>query len=114
MSVLDLPPRLVCDHIHSLVSKHINEYAGDKAHPVVFRVTFSLADAIIFLLVCKDPLTGNTNPKEIQDRKFPILSPDGLEGIRSEVRDAKRKEKASNDIRKFVIIDSLCLLSRRS
>ncbi|KAF9499161.1 hypothetical protein BDN71DRAFT_1503210 [Pleurotus eryngii] len=83
---------------HSLVLHHINKYAGDKAHPVVFHLTYCLADTIAFLLICNDPLTGNTNPKEIQDQSFPILSAEGLDGIRSDVQAATKRAKVLNDI----------------
>ncbi|KAF9493810.1 hypothetical protein BDN71DRAFT_1508300 [Pleurotus eryngii] len=83
---------------HKEVTESIIETASDKAHPVVFRTTSCLSDALIFLLVCKDPLTGKANPKERQDHKFPLMTLDGLQEIQDGIRRAKISAQAEDDI----------------
>ncbi len=72
----------------------VKESPRDKAHRVVFRLTWTLADAIVFLILSND----DGNPKDQQDRNHPILSEDAANVLRSAIRDARRKAREEEDI----------------
>ncbi len=73
----------------------MKESPRDKAHRVVFRLTWTLADAIVFLILSND----GGNPKDQQDRSHPILSEDAADVLRSAIRDARRRAKEEEEIR---------------
>ncbi|KAF4584515.1 hypothetical protein EYR38_001270 [Pleurotus pulmonarius] len=72
----------------------VKESPRDKAHRVVFRLTWTLADAIVFLILSND----GGNPKDQQDRGHPILSEDAADVLRSAIRDARRRAKEEEEI----------------
>lgn len=73
----------------------MKESPRDKAHRVVFRLTWTLADAIVFLILSND----GGNPKDQQDRRYPLLPEDAADALRSALRDARRKAREEEDIR---------------
>ncbi|KAF9487435.1 hypothetical protein BDN71DRAFT_1594508 [Pleurotus eryngii] len=72
----------------------VKESPRDRAHRVVFCLTWTLADAIVFLILSND----GGNPKDQQDRSHPILSEDAADVFRSAIRDTRRKARKEEDI----------------
>ncbi|KAF9488728.1 hypothetical protein BDN71DRAFT_1512804 [Pleurotus eryngii] len=60
----------------------------------MFRLTWSLADTIVFLILSKD----GGNSKDQQDRNHSILLEDAADALWSALRDARRKAREEEDI----------------